>query len=370
MAKRIILTVLGLLLIIGALAGTKASQFQAMGAAASSMKPPPAVVSTDKVRKETWQPTLSAVGTVTPVRGVTLHSEAVGMVKHIYFESGANVKAGDVLVQLDTLTEQAALRSAQAQAELGQSQYKRVQSLEGSAAIAQSEVDRAGAETKRADAEVTRLQSEISKRTLRAPFAGTLGIWQINLGKFLNVGDPVNWIVALERMYVDFTLPQQRLAELAIGQVVRVTSDAFPGESVEGQLTAIDPALDAATRAVRLRATLDNPKSLLRSGMFVRAEVVLPKQREVLIIPSTAIIYAPYGDSVYVIETKGEESTARQQFVRLGEARGDYVEVTQGLEEGDPVVTVGAFKLRNGMGVAINNELAPKTSTDPTPENK
>lgn len=367
MAKRIAITVVGLLLLIGALAGTKISQFQAMSAQAKDMKPPAMVVAVGTVQKQSWQSTLDAVGTVTPVRGVTLQAEAAGVVKKIFFDSGASVKAGEVLLQLDALTEAARLQAAEAAAVLGRSRVARVQSLEGSAAVAAADADSARAESAQAGAQVAQLRSEIGKRTLRAPFSGTLGIWELNLGRFLNVGDRINTLIDLQSVYVDFTLPQQQLSNVREGLVVEVTSDAFPKRIFAGTLTAIDPALDAATRSVKLRATLDNTDKTLRPGMFVNVSVVLPELRKVLATPQTAVLFAPYGDSVFVADKKDGQYVARQQFVRLGSTRGDFVEIEKGLNEGDSIVITGAFKLRNGMGLTINNELAPKTSTKPSP---
>jgi membrane fusion protein (multidrug efflux system) len=273
-----------------------------------------------------------------------------------------------VIVELDTSSEQAQLQSAQASAELARSSLERVRALRGSNAIAPSELDSADARAKQASADVVRLRAEIAKRTIRAPFAGNLGIWQINLGQFLQSGAEVISVLALDPVYVDFTLPQQRLSQLHTNLAVRVTTDAFPNATFEGKLSAIDPGLDAMTRSVQLRATLANPKGQLRPGMFAHVEVVLPEANRVRVIPATAVLYAPYGDSVFVVQhAKQREPVARQRFIRIGERRGDYVVVTQGLDAGDNVVTAGAFKLRNGTPVVIDNTLVPKTSLSPTP---
>jgi membrane fusion protein (multidrug efflux system) len=364
---RVTFTVLALVLVIAALAGTKVSQFAAMSAQAAEQKPPPATVAVATVQQDSWQPVFETFGTVVPVRGVTLHAEVAGTVKRIFFESGAPVKAGDLLVLLDTSTQQAQLASAQASAELGKTTLSRIKNLEGNSAVSVSQVDSANAQAKQADAEVQRLSAEIGKRALRAPFDGHLGIWPINLGQFLNIGDEVNSVTALDPTYVDFTLPQQALANVAVGLTVQVKVDAFPDATFTGKLSAINPGLDASTRSVYLRATLSNPEGKLRPGMFTHVIVVQSAPRKVLTVPATAVIYAPYGDSVFVVDEKDKQKVARQSFVRLGERRGDMVEVTKGLTPTDTVVTTGAFKLRNGTTLVINNELAPKTSTDPKP---
>ncbi len=367
MSKRVVLTVIGLLAVTAALAGTKIAQFKTMAAHAADMKPPPATVATTTVTQEKWQPTFETLGTVVPVRGVELHAEVAGIVKRILFESGTPVRAGDALVLLDTSIQQAQLQSAEASAALGRSTLARISTLRGSAAISQSEVEGADAKAKQTSADVQLLQVQIGKRVIRAPFDGHLGIWEINLGQFLSVGDPINSVLALDPVHVDFTLPQQRLAELKTGMPVKVTSDAFPGEEFAGVLTAISPALDIATRAVQLRATLDNPQAKLRPGMFTHVQVVQPISRPVLVVPATAVIYAPYGDSIFLIDDTKDGKTARQAFVRLGERRGDFVEVTKGVTAGTTIVTTGAFKLRNGTPVVINNELTPETSLTPKP---
>ncbi len=369
MVMRILLTAIGLLVVIGALVGTKVAQFRSMGAMAAGARPPPAAVAAKPVDEQSWHTTFDAVGTVVPVHGVVLHAEVAGTIRRIHFDSGAAVRAGAVLVELDSSTEQAQLKSALASAELARLTLQRQRALRGDNAVSQADLENADAHAKQADAEVARLRAEIAKRTIRAPFTGNLGIWQINLGQFLQAGQEVTSVQALDPVYVDFTLPQQRLSELSQGLAVRVTTDAYPGNTFEGTVSAINPGLEASTRSVQLRATLRNPEKLLRPGMFAQVEVVLPKARQVLAIPNTAVIYAPYGNSVFVVEPgKGSERIARQRFVRLGERRGDYVAVTDGLKAGDVVVITGAFKLRNDTPVTIDNSLVPKTSLEPSPQ--
>jgi membrane fusion protein (multidrug efflux system) len=368
MIRRIFVTVVGLIVLVGVLLGTKSAQFQTM-AAHAAVAAAPVSVAASQVTVESWNSSFDSIGTIVAVNGVVLHAEAPGSVRRIRFPSGAAVRTGDVLVDLDASTERAQLQSALASAELAHTTFERVRSLRGDNAIAQSELDSADARAKQASAEVSRLRAEVAKRTIRAPFSGELGIWQINLGQFLQSGAEVISVLSLDRVYVDFDLPQQRLARLKPGLAVRVTSDSFPGVSFEGKLSAIDPGLDVGTRSVQLRASLSNSDHRLRPGMFAHVQVVLPERQRVISIPGSAVIYAPYGDSVFVVEkAKPGGTTARQHFVRLGERRGDYVAVTEGLEAGDTVVTAGAFKLSNGTAVVINNALAPHGSLAPEPD--
>jgi membrane fusion protein (multidrug efflux system) len=378
MAIRIILTVLGLLLIVGGLAGVKGMQFGAMSASAANAGPPPESVAAADVNEVTWQPMIDAVGTITAVQGVTLTAEVPGTVRRIAFDSGVLVKAGQVLVELDASTERAQLLAAQATAEMAHVNLDSGKALERSGSIAATQFKQYVATAKQAEAELTRLQSIIDKKTIRAPFAGRTGIRQINLGQFMGNGDKIVSLQSPDPVYVDFSLPQQRLAELTEGLDVQVTTDSFPNEAYPGKLSAIQPELDAATRNVLLRATLQNPKGQLRPGMFVRAQVVLPKNEKVVVVPATAIMYAPYGDSVFLLtppppSKDGKPAVAnalvaQQTFVRLGETRGDFVAITKGLKPGDKVVVTGAFKLRSGAPVVVNNDLLPSASENPKPD--
>ena len=375
MIKKVFLTLVGLLLLVGALAGAKVFQFKTMFAAGASMVPPPETVTATEVRPDTWQPVLSAVGSVAAAQGVMLSAEEAGTVRHIAFESGATVKTGDLLLQLDTSVEQAQLRSAAAAADLARANLARARDLRAKNMVSQADLETAEAQTKQADAQQDNIRAVIGKKTLRAPFAGRTGIRQVNLGQFVNTGDPIVTLQAVDPVHVDFFLPQQRLAQLRVGMTVRVTTDAFPDQRFEGKLTVINPEVDTATRNVRLQATLDNPQGWLRPGMFVNVAAALPLLEKVLMIPATAVLYAPYGDSVFIIEEKKDEKTGvvgkvlNQKFVHLGKTRGDFVVVTSGLEAGQTIVTTGVFKLRNGMAVVINNQLAPDFQVAPKPAN-
>jgi len=375
MIKKVLLTLAGLLVLVGALAGAKVFQFTTMFAAGASFAPPPETVTTAQVKPDTWQPVLSAVGSVAAVQGVMLSAEEAGTVRQIAFESGAKVNSGNLLLQLDTSVEQAQLRSAAAAADLARANLARARDLRAKNMVSQADLETAEAQTKQADAQQDNIRAVIAKKTLRAPFTGQTGIRQVNLGQFVNTGDPIVTLQAVDPVHVDFFMPQQRLAQLRVGMTVKVTTDAFPDQHFVGQLTAINPEVDSATRSVRLQATLDNPQGGLRPGMFVNVAAVLPTVEQVLMIPATAVLYAPYGDSVFIVEEKKDEKTGavskvlNQKFVHLGKTRGDFVVVASGLEAGQTLVTTGVFKLRNGMAVIINNQLAPDVQIAPKPVN-
>lgn len=375
MLKKITLTIVFLVLLIGALVGLKLQQFQTMFAAGAKMTQPPTTVTTHPVTADAWQPTLDAVGSVVAVQGVTVSAEVAGTVQRIAFESGATVRAGEVLVELDDAVEQAQLRSASASADLARLNLERARNLRPRNLVSQSDLDSAEAQAKQANAQVDNIRAVIAKKTIRAPFTGRLGIRLINLGQFLDGGAAIVSLQALEPVYVDFALPQQELARLRVSMVVRVTSDAAPGQIFEGKLSVISPEVDALTRNVRLRATLDNRAGRLQPGMYVSVAAVLPTAEQVLMIPATAVLYAPYGDSVFVIEEKKDDKTgdigkvAVQKFVRLGQSRGDFVVVESGLTAGEIVVSTGVFKLRNGAAVVIDNALTPDFQLHPKPAN-
>jgi membrane fusion protein (multidrug efflux system) len=374
MTKKIILTLVIVLVLVGLLAGIKGLQFQTMFAQGANFAQPPETVTTTEVKQDTWQPTLTAVGSVAAVQGVMLSAEMSGAVKNIAFESGATVRAGDLLVELDSSVEQAQLRSAMASADLARLNLERARELRGKKMMSQADLDSAEAQAKQANAQIDNIRAVIAKKTIRAPFAGRTGIRQVNLGQFLDNGAAIVTLQSLDPVYVDFALPQQNLARLSVGMAVRVTTDAFPGQSFEGKLTAINSEVDAVTRNVRLQATLATD-GRLRPGMYVNVAAVLPETERVLMIPATAVLYAPYGDSVFVVEDKKDEKTGvvgkvlNQRFVRLGKMRGDFVVVASGLDVDQTIVTTGVFKLRNGMSVVVDNKLAPNFQLAPKPAN-
>ena len=374
MIKKVSLAVLAVVLIFGSLAGLYAMMIRSLIAAGSAQGVPPEAVSVGEVKVENWESTLPAVGTVVAYQGITVGAEAEGVVREISFEAGSVVEAGEVLLQIDADVENAQLRAVEAAADLARANARRANELFQTKTISRAELDGAEAALKQAEAQADNIRAVIAKKTIRAPFSGRLGIRLINLGQFVNKGDPIVSLQSLDPVYVEFSLPQQTLRKLEGDLVVRVTSDAFPEKPFEGRLTAVNPAIDATTRNLRMQATFSNKDSHLVPGMFVNAEVVLPEERAVLVIPQTAVLYAPYGDSVFVAETgeQGPDGTgglvARQQFVRTGEKRGDFVVVTSGLEAGQKVVTTGVFKLRNGAAIVASDIAVPEAKLSPRPE--
>jgi membrane fusion protein (multidrug efflux system) len=367
MKSKIALAIGVVIAVIGVLAGIKFLQIKKL--TATPYVPPPETISSASVHDEKWQDTFSAVGSITAVQGVTVTPELAGTISQIAFDSGAVVNKGDLLVKFDTSTEEAQLKAAQAQLEWTRVTVERTRSLRTNSTVSQSELDQTEAAWEQAKANADTIQATIDKKTIRAPFAGKLGIRQVDLGEYVDAGKPIVSLQALNPVYADFSLPQQDLSQLKTGMSVKVAVDTYTNKPFEGTLTAINPDLDTSTRNVRLQATLDNPDQLLRPGMFARIEVVLPSEENVLVVPATAILSAPYGDSVYVIEkgTNGPGQVVRQQFVRTGRTRGDFVTVESGLKTGERVVSAGLFKLRNGAAVTENNDLVPKATEKPKP---
>jgi membrane fusion protein (multidrug efflux system) len=373
MKSKLLIGLLIVLVLGGGLAAVKTLQIRKMIAAGALFAPPPETIASAVAAEDSWPDLLPAIGTVNAENGINLMAEIAGPVRERLFESGAEVVAGDLIAKLDTSSEEAQLRSAEAQSALAKITAERLRRLRAENAVAQSEVDQAESQLKQNEAAADSLQAIIAKKNIRAPFAGRLGIWQANLGQFLESGKPLIALTALSPLFVDFTLPQQDLSRLAVGLRVRATADAYPGQVFEGQLAAINPDLNATTRSVSLRAKFANAEKLLRPGMFVRVEVLMPQSKKVLAIPATAILSAPSGDSVFVItqpaENGGTNLVVQQKFIVTGAARGDFIAVETGLKAGDRVVSAGIFKLRNGMTVVENNEIVPKASLTPTPPN-
>jgi membrane fusion protein (multidrug efflux system) len=374
MFKKIFLAVLLVAAIAGGLAGIKALQIKKMISQGESFVMPPAVVSTANATSDSWETVLPAIGSVTAVQGVTLTAETPGQVERIFFDSGDKVAAGDVLVQLDTSQETAQLRALEASANLAGINLKRYGSLLAQQSTAKAEYDKAQAEHRQLTAEMDAIRAVIAKKTVRAPFAGTLGLRQVNLGQNLGDTDPIVSVQRLDRVHVEFVLPQQQIHLVRTGHTVRITSDAMPGRTLEGRLKAIEPLADSATRSVRMQAVLDNPDELLRPGMFVTAAVVLPEKQDVVLVPATGVLYAAYSDSVFLVEAANATApesglVLRQQFVKLGERRGDFVSIVSGVKPGDTVVSSGVFKYRNGQAVVEDNTLSPNFQLTPRPEN-
>jgi membrane fusion protein (multidrug efflux system) len=371
MKKRIIFVILGLVVVIAILAAVKGLQIGAMIKQGKSLVPPPETVTSAVVKADSWTSDLTAVGSLTAVQGVTVAADLAGKIVKINFESGARVNKGDLLVRLDTSSEEAQLPGAVAQAKQARADLERSEKMVTDGIISQSDYDKAVSTFDQAQAQANNIRATINKKMICAPFSGRLGIRQVNLGQMLREGDPIVTLQALSPIFVDFSLPQQQLAQLRTGQPVRVNCDAVTGQAVEGKITAINPLVDSDTRNIKIQATVANRIEKLRPGMFVTVAVGLPVRQTTLVIPATAVLYASYSDSVFVIEKDkdGKSYKLRQQFVRLGEKRGDFVAVTSGLKEGETVVSTGVFKLRNGQTALIDNKLSPAFKQSPKPEN-
>ena len=342
---------------------------KAMGA---KFAPPPAAVTTVVVKAQTWQPVLSAVGSMKAVNGVVLSTDLAGIVAEIAFESGAPVKKGDLIVKLDTQQEEAQLRSATAKLSLAKTDLVRKRDLIAKKAIAESEFDTAESQLLQMEASVEEMKALVARKRITAPFDGLAGIRQVNLGQYLQPGAPIAPIESLDPIYVEFSLPQQQFDSIAIGKKLRIGASGITGKHFEGEITAIDSRIDETTRNVTIQGTIKNPAHELRPGMFVSVEVFLPEKEGVLAIPSSAIAYAPYGDSVYVIrDATGADGKAGkevlQQFVKLGPKRGDQVSVVSGIKDGDEIVSSAVFKLRPNAPVQVNNSVQPGNNPNPKP---
>jgi membrane fusion protein, multidrug efflux system len=374
MVKRMVLMLAVMVTIIAALGFVKFRQIQTAMAEGAAFQPPPEAVTTIVAEQEEWPATLSAIGTMAAVQGVTVSADLPGIVDRIGFDSGRSIQKGDVLAELDTRQERAQLAAIEAQRDLARLNYNRMKGLLGDRVISQAEFDRAVAEQQQTDAQVGEIRATIERKTIRAPFSGILGIRQANLGQYLAAGDPVVPLQSLHPIYVNFGVPQQDVGRIRVGRVVRITARDIAGAEFNGRVTALDSIVDQATRNVQVQATLANPEGQLRPGMFVQTELALGSSQSVFALPASAISYAPFGDSVYIVtDLKGENGQTyrgvRQQFVKLGGARGDQVAVLSGIKAGDEIVTSGVFKLRNGAAVLVNNKVQPGNKRAPKPEN-
>jgi membrane fusion protein (multidrug efflux system) len=369
----VILFVLFLALVAG-FGFVKFTQIQGFITMAKSgaFEPPPTAVTTDVAQRTEWQPTLESVGTVTAVNGVTVSTDLAGIVRQIAFESGSKVREGDLLVHLDTTQEEAQLHSAEAQRDFAAVTLKRDKDLVEKHAISQSDYDNADAVFRQNQASVDQFKALIARKTLRAPFDGVAGIRQVNLGQYLKEGDMVVTLQAFDPIYVNFSLPQQDLSKLVIGELVQLRVDAFPDQIFNGTITAINSLVDQATRNVQVQATFKNSDFRLRPGMFAKVSVVLSERQNVVAIPATAIHYAPYGDSIFVVselkDPQGKEyKGVKEQFIKTGQSRGDMIAVVSGLKPGDEVVTSGVFRLKSGAHVKVNNQVKPGSDLAPNP---
>jgi membrane fusion protein (multidrug efflux system) len=383
MTKRMLIMIGCVLLLVLVLAGGFALHIKKL--MSSFPKPTPSVVTAAKVEPLEWQPQLSAVGSVTSVRGVDVTTEIAGQVRDILFKSGQDVRKGDVLVELNADADKAQLQSLQAAADLAATVLKRDQGQLAAQAIAQAQVDADQADLKSKRAQVAQQQAIIDKKTIRAPFSGKLGITTVNPGQYLNPGDKIVTLQTIDPVYVDFNLPQKEVGNLAPGQAVTVQTDGFPGVRFPGKITAISPKVDTSTRNVVVEATIPNAKRQLLPGMFANVLVDVGEKKRYLTLPQTAITYNPYGSTVFVVVDAAEAARAakaasapapaaseglvvQQAFVTTGETRGDQVAILKGLKEGQQVVTSGQVKLKNGAPVKIDNAIQPANSPNPTPQ--
>jgi membrane fusion protein, multidrug efflux system len=373
MTRRMWLMLMAVVAALGVLGVFKVLQIQAMIAQASSYQPPPEAVTTIKARPEQWPATLGAIGTVQAVRGVTVSADLPGVVESILFDSGRSAREGEILVRLDTRQERAQLAAAEAQRDLAKINLDRTRGLVEQGILAQAELDQKTAEHRQAEARVGEIKATIERKQVRAPFSGVLGIRQVNLGQYLEGGAAIVPLQALDPVHVNFAVPQQQVGAMRVGGEVQVTAEGMGDGPMTGRITAVNSVVDEATRNVEVQATFDNPGGRLRPGMFVEAQVRTGETSSILVLPASAISYAPYGDSVFVVsDLKRPDGTSykgvTQQFVKLGATRGDQVAVVSGLQPGDEVVTSGAFKLRTGAAVLVDNSVQPGNSPAPKPE--
>jgi membrane fusion protein, multidrug efflux system len=373
MLKRMIGMLTVVLFVIAGLGFVKFRQIQTAMAQGAAFQPPPEAVTTIVAQQEEWPSTVNAIGTMAAVHGVTVSADLPGTVDRVAFESGRSVRAGEVLAELDTRQERAQLAAIEAQRDLARLNHDRMKGLLGQRVISQAEFDRAVAEQKQTDAQVGEIHATIQRKTIRAPFSGILGIRQVNLGQYLAAGDPLVPLQSLDPIYVNFGVPQQEIGQIRIGHRVQLTADAVGKTDFTGRVTALDSLVDKTTRNVQVQATLANPGGKLRPGMFVQTELSLGSSRSIVTLPATAINYASFGDSVFIVtDLKGQNGQSyrgvRQQFVKLGGTRGDQVAITSGVNPGEEIVTSGVFKLRNGAAVVVNNKVQPGNKRAPKPE--
>jgi len=382
---RYVVAAAGLLIVIGVLAVVKYAQIASLIGLGKQMEqagPPPTAVGSDRAQTQAWASSIPTVGSVVGVESVGVSNDAPGIVSDIRFESGDLVRRGQILLTLDASTERAQLAAATARRDRAQLEVQRARKLVATAAIPRAELDDAETQLATAAGEVEALAAQIDRKIVRAPFAGRLGIRNVNLGQYLNAGTVATVLDSVGAVYVDFSVAQDELARVAVGMPVRITV-AGTTEVIEGKVAAVEPTLDDLTRNAKLRASVPGEAKPLRPGMFVDVSVILPDSARVVTVPATAIVHAPYGDSVFVVEAKppgspGMATTpdgkpvklARQQFVRVGRARGDFVSIAAGLAAGAQVVTAGAFKLRNGAPIVIDNTVTPTPQLDPRPGNR
>jgi membrane fusion protein, multidrug efflux system len=371
MAKRLLLMLGVMAVLLTALGFVKFRQIQS-AVHANAFQPPPEAVTSIVAKREQWPATMSVIGTIEAVHGVTVSADLPGTVARINFESGKAVREGEILVELDTRQERAQLASLEAQRDLAKVNFGRTQQLVKEGVISRQDYDQATAQQKSTEANVAEIRATIDRKTIRAPFSGILGIRKVNLGQYLPAGSPIVSNQSLNPIYVNVGVPQQEAVHIHMGQKLRVTTEDVAGKVFSGSVTALDSEVDPTTRNIQVQATLSNTEGKLRPGMFVQVELAVGASRAVIALPASAINYAPYGNSVFVItdlkDPKGQTYRGvKQQFVKVEGARGDQVAVISGLNPGDEVVSSGVFKLRNGAAVQVNNKVQPDNNSAPNP---
>ena len=373
MAKRMILMLVVMAALLGGLGFAKFRQVEAAIAQGTSYQPTPTAVTTVVAQKETWPSTQSLIGTAAAIQGVTVSADLPGTIDKIHFQSGQWVHEGDILVELDTRQERAQLASLEAQRDLAKVNFGRAQELDKAGVISHSEYDNASAQQKATEAQVGDIRAAIARKTIHAPFSGSLGIRQASLGQYLAAGQSIVSLQSLSPIYVNFGVPQQDTPKVIPGHVLRVTNSDLPGVGFTGRITALDSVINEQTRNIQVQATVTNKENKLRPGMFVQVELPMGQARQVVPIPASAINYAPYGDSVYIVSDMKDEKGrmyrgVRQQVVKIEGTRGDQVAITSGINPGDEVVSSGVFRLRNGAPVQVNNTVKPTNNASPKPE--
>ncbi len=373
MIRRMLLMLGVILVVISALGFVKFKQIRTGMAAAAAFAPPPEAVTTIVAKNATWPASMNVIGTIEAVQGVTVSADLPGTVERINFDSGKAVRQGDVLVELDTRQERAQLHALEAQRDLARVNYDRMNLLLKEGVISRMDYDKATAEQKQTDANVAEVRATIERKTIRAPFSGVLGIRKVNVGQYLPAGAPIVPLQSLNPIYVNVGIPQQVAGQVEVGRQLRIATKELSGQVFTGRVTAIDSVIDPGTRNIQVQATLSNPQGKLRPGMFVEVDLSLGQSRSVIALPASAISYAPYGDSVFVLTDMTDQQGhsyrgVRQQFVKVEGSRGDQVAVVSGINPGDEVVTSGVFKLRNGTAVQVNNKVTPENNPAPKPE--
>lgn len=373
MAKRFILMIVLVAALIAGLGFIKYRQVEAAIAMGASFTMPPTAVTTVVAKRETWPSTLEVIGTAEAIQGVTVSADLPGTVDKIHFESGQSVKQGDILVELDIRQETAQLANSEAQRDLAKIQYGRSQELVKAGVISKSEYDNSAAQQKATEAQVGDIKAAIARKTIHAPFSGILGLRQISLGQYLAAGQAIVSLQALNPIYVNFGVPQQNTPQMSVGRSLDVTSTDLPGVNFRGKITALDSVINEQTRNIQVQGTFQNPGGKLRPGMYLQVQLPLGKPRDVIPLPASAINYAPYGDSVYVVaemkDPKGNTyKGVKQQVVKIEGSKGDQVAVISGLNAGDEVVSAGVFRLRNAAPVLVNNAVQPENNPNPKPD--